>query len=395
MRSCKKIISLSLLPHLLAAHLDIKSDEGLLGKEKSTFAGHVALEWPQKLKMECDYAEVVKKEGYILKAQERPTLRVELFDPRLVIHSKKTILDELCEKVLFIDDVSLCIDEYIFKGPNAECHLEELAPQTFSLFSSKKEGCSLSAPFLEKFVFQRVSFDIQEKTGHFFQPKGELEWNGQKLAFNADWMKIEEEGKLILDGKIVIRVGAGVYTSNGPLVLYFDPKTVELKTAHVEGKSAFSWNDYTLNLDGVIDFADEKIYLKSPEKNGIVLKYPFGEVKAAKGDITLLKKGSAFEVDQVHLKGSVFATYGIPTLQYLLADSIDIKVCESLAYLISNEKNRVLLYDQINKLEMSADQVKINWGEEFGDERIEGIGEVRFSFDQKERGLIDALFRGR
>jgi hypothetical protein len=273
--------------------------------------------------------------------------------------------------------------------------LEDFSPQTLSLFSSKKEGCLLKAPFLESFYFQRVEFDLQDRSAHFFQPKGELTWNGQKVSFSAHWMKVEEEGTLMLDGKVVIRVGAGVYTSNGPFVIHFDPKTIEAKNAHVEGKSTFSWNDYTLNLEGVLHYEDEKILLKSAEKNGIVMKYPFGQVRAAKGEVSLSKIGTAFEVDQVQLMGTVFATYGIPTLQYLLADAIQIKLFQNLAFLTSYDNNRVLLYDQINKLEMSADQVKINWGHKIGDERIEGIGDVRFNFDQRERGLLDALFKSR
>ena len=277
MPSCKKILSLLLcMQASLFAHVDIRSDEGWVGKEKSTFTGHVSLEWPSKLKIACDVAEVIKKEGIVLQSRERPFLKVDLLDPQLSIRAKKGILDEEYEKVLFIDEVSLTMDEYTFRSQNAECFLEELVPQTFSLFSSKKDGCSLSCPLVDNLHFQRVNFDFHERSAHFFLPKGEFQWNGQDVSFSANWMKVEEEGKLVLDGKVVIRVGVGVYTSNGPLVIYFDPKTVEPTSVHVEGKSSFAWNDYTLNLDGLLHYEDEKIEMKSPERNGIVLKYPFG-----------------------------------------------------------------------------------------------------------------------
>lgn len=372
---------------LLAALLF--SDSAEIGKEKSSFKGNVVLEWPQKVKIEADMAEKIKREGIVLGSISRP-VRVDIFDPRLAIRSKKAIVDALCEKVLFIDEVSLTVGDYLFKGPHAECILEDLEPQVFSLCASKKEGCSLRSDFLKLLTYQRVNLDVSEKTAHFFQPRGEFAWNETSIAFSANWMKVEED-KIVLDGKIVIRAGTGVYTSNGPLVIHYDGEKLEPKMVHVEGKSHFSWNDYALQLDGLIHFEEGKLSLKSPERNGIVMKYPFGEVRSSRAEAAI----ADFKVEAVDLFGQVFATYGVPTLQHLVADAIRINLFENTADLFSKEEGRVLLYDQINKLEMSADQVRINWGERLGDERIEGIGDVRFTFDQKERGLIDALFKSR
>lgn len=204
---------------------------------------------------------------------------------------------------------------------------------------------------------ESAELDLQERCAKFFYPTMELE--------------------------------GGIFTSNGPLVVRLDPLALQ-----VEGGSSIVWKDYAVQLDGLLHYEDEKLILKAP-RHGIALNYPMGQIRASKGELQLHKVGNKFRVDQIDLLESVIASYGQPTFQYLIADGVHVVPEESCASLFSKSPSRVLLYDQINKLEMSADGVKVRWGEKIGEERIEGLGDVRFSFDQKEKGIIDALFRSR
>ena len=200
-----------------------------------------------------------------------------------------------------------------------------------------------------------------------------------------------EEGCLTLEGKIVVDCGKASCTTQGPLVIAFDPETFAFTSLHTVGKSLLTFSDYVLQVDGMVHYEGDIISLKTPDQRGIQFRYPMGEIRACRGEIRLDK----YTLSQIDLLGNVFASYGVPAFQYLIADGVNVLPQENLATLFSQSSGRVLLYDKINKVEMSADGVKVHWGEKSGDERIEGIGDVRFSFDQKERGIIDALFRSR
>lgn len=382
MRKYLKI--LSLMTNSLFGSMLIESDEGFLEKEISTFTGNVSIKCSEDLQISCDILKRVKG-GYQL-------ADAKIENPLFRICSKDAFFDSHIEKGHFAEDVVLELDDIYMTASEAECLLENFSPQLVSLFSQKKEGCTLKSPEIKTLVFQRVNFDLFEKQALFFFPKGEILWDDKNINFSANVMKVEE-GRLVLDGKIFIQIGKGIYTASGPLIIHFDAKEKVIEQCFAEGKSALAWNEYLFDLDGSFNYdsTTHKIVFKTPKSDGLNFKYPLGEITATQGEITLNTEN--LTIEEVVLSQDVFATYGIPTVQFLLADSIRVKPPIRLATLYAKESEKVLLYDQVNKLEMSSKQVNIEWGEKIGDEKIAGMGDVRFSFDQKEKGIIDALFK--
>ena len=56
--------------------------------------------------------------------------------------------------------------------------------------------------------------------------------------------------------------------------------------------------------------------------------------------------------------------------------------------LYANEEQRVLFYDRLNKVQVSAPAVNIRRDGTTGKEAVQGMGDVRFTFADEERSAL-------
>lgn len=79
-------------------------------------------------------------------------------------------------------------------------------------------------------------------------------------------------------------------------------------------------------------------------------------------------------------------------LQYALADRVDYFPKQKEMVLVSQAPQRVLLFDRVNQLQMSAPSLKIRHEEQSGKLRFQGIGDVRFTFIKQEFDQLKEQF---
>jgi hypothetical protein len=78
-------------------------------------------------------------------------------------------------------------------------------------------------------------------------------------------------------------------------------------------------------------------------------------------------------------------------LQYALADVVEYTPQAREVYLVASDKKRVLFFDKLNALQVSATSLKIRRDQETKKESIQGFGDVRFSFVEKELEMINKM----
>ncbi len=96
---------------------------------------------------------------------------------------------------------------------------------------------------------------------------------------------------------------------------------------------------------------------------------------------------------QIDLRGNVRITNREGAiLQYALADRVIFSFKTQELKFIASEKKRVLFYDKINNLQVSAPQMNIKRNKVTKKESFQGMGDVRFHFIEKEFEQIRKRF---
>lgn len=103
-------------------------------------------------------------------------------------------------------------------------------------------------------------------------------------------------------------------------------------------------------------------------------------------------ENGAIQTTHLEMKGNVHLYNRFPTdnpeeepnLQYAIADCMRYNPQTKEMKLSSNKKGRVLYFDKLNHLEMSAPALHLQRDPKTKKEKIQGIGDVRFSFKKNE-----------
>ncbi|MBA3604117.1 MAG: hypothetical protein H0W50_10885, partial [Parachlamydiaceae bacterium] len=119
-----------------------------------------------------------------------------------------------------------------------------------------------------------------------------------------------------------------------------------------------------------------------------------GEIQADKITISYQEVAGKFEATKVKLEGNVFMIDHKDVqdaiepersfVHYALADFVEYILTDKEMHLYSKVGNRVLFYDKINKLNMSAPALKVKRDDQTKKESVKGIGDVRFHFLDSE-----------
>ncbi len=119
-----------------------------------------------------------------------------------------------------------------------------------------------------------------------------------------------------------------------------------------------------------------------------------GEIQADKITISYQEVAGKFAATKVKLEGNVFMIdhkdeeNAIETertfVHYALADFVEYTLSDKEMHLYSKDGKRVLFYDKINQLNMSAPALKVKRDDQTKKESVKGIGDVRFHFLDSE-----------
>lgn len=247
---------------------------------------------------------------------------------------------------------------------------------------------NLFSPKLSKEMLLPHSSNIQMKSDH-------LLWD-----FSQDL--------LVLQGNAVVdHSDMGTFKSDREVRIYYSGGNgkKQLRAIESDGRSVICHQDVDkqdchwliCNGNMRVDHHKMEVLLQSPidpQGNTCAGKQVFyydnlGEVQADKATIYYQNIGEKLAVSRLTLEGNVYIVdhKGMKAdggenkpLHYALADFVEYTPNNRQMYLGSRNGRRVLFYDKINQLQVSAPALRITRDQQTKKEAIKGFGDVRFNF---------------
>lgn len=263
----------------------------------------------------------------------------------------------------------------------------------------------------------QINIDTNKRLINFEAPVGCINASQagdqqEKVEFAADsliWDNVRDT--LILKGNVrVDQKGIGRLITDKELRIYHAnvKGKKQLKAIESTGQTILTHTDeqkelnHTLISSGKVYVDHEKLetLMESPlDENGKVLEgkqvffHDFmGEIQADKLKITYKLVGHEIVPTKLILQGNVrlldrkaeHPDEEAPILHYALADSVEYDPETKEMSFKSLKKKRVLFYDRVNNLQISAPAMKIKRDGSTKKESIQGFGDVRMSFVESE-----------
>jgi lipopolysaccharide export system protein LptA len=253
-----------------------------------------------------------------------------------------------------------------------------------------REKCCLKNSRGDLIYAKTVTFHPNENTITVENPVGSLATEPFPTHFEANklvWDRQNENFHFVGDIKIRQNKLGTIAVSD---TLDINKKN---KTLHAEGAIEIAFLlcnalKCTGTLD--IDHFTHTVAIHSPEEH-IVLKDARGEIKAHRAVIHYLGDNKPLFLrlvaeDDVRINS--FATVDDVVsetyLHTILTDYAELNAGAQSLTLRADEGKRTLLYDHVNHLQVSAPSLKVQRDVETHKDKIEGLGDVRFSFTEQE-----------
>lgn len=297
---------------------------------------------------------------------------------------------------------------------------------TLSPFQGKE--CVMTFSEHHKIYAKEVHIDCMERVISFFAPHGEFvvvteEGVAERLSFEAESLIWNSSlSSLRLKGGVRIQHrGLGTLVNQDEMILLHEGSQFPQSIRSIEslGYTCWTYCDpnvqamHTLECQGRVfwDCKAREGFLESPQSCGRISKGkqvhyvgPMGEMYT---DLLRLFYDSSFTdlpsfcVSKVQLTGHVRLKNKTPldpnqdhsVRQYALADQLVILPSEHLMTLSCMGDRRVLFYDEINQIQMSAPGIEIFRTKTPQQESVRGLGNVRFSFREHEIKSIAEHFQ--
>lgn len=230
----------------------------------------------------------------------------------------------------------------------------------------------------------------------------------EKLYFSAgkaSWN--ESENTLTLENGVVFEEKSyGQLLAEGPVKFYRNEEK-KIERICCEGEAALkrqeSFNLHNITLNGIliIDPENRMMIMESFPGNRISYDNPKGTILANKAQLNYEMQGKEIAFVKLILDGDIqIINRFAPSeelqdkyAQYLLADHGEYLIASEELTLSGVEGGRVLLYDKINQLQVSAPGIKIVRDKAVRKESIQGIGDVRFLFIDHELEKLKKRFQ--
>lgn len=235
----------------------------------------------------------------------------------------------------------------------------------------------------------------------------ELSWDHQKqvlvLKGNVDISQNEnlhvKTGHEIsifqgnLSGKRILR---SIRSPEKTDLVYVDALKGNTHRIYSPGPLLIDHEHQEMTLTGILDGSES-----TEEKNQVYIEDVLGESYADCVRILYHWEGSQLVPKQVIMEGHVrllnrfdgHVEEAGSVLHYALADRIEYSPEKQEMILTASEGNRVLFFDQVNNMQMSAPSLTIQQDPASKKDMIKGIGDVRFTFLEKELAQFKQHFK--
>jgi hypothetical protein len=254
---------------------------------------------------------------------------------------------------------------------------------------------------------RQIFVDTLNRRLSFAHPKGALFSSRNRLVkeridFSSDMLNWDEqEGTLKLRGHVKIaEKGLGQLISDDEVTLFHSILNgkKELSTIESTGHTVLTHTSHILQSCGkmAVDHANLKVTLDSPGVEQVFYKDDQGTIYADHAEVEYELVEGKISPRKLTLEGHVKMINkpckDLQRQQYVLADRVKVFPATQEVFLSADKGNRVLVYDQVNDLQVSAPGLKIKRDEATKKESMQGIGDVRFNFLDPEFDQLHQRF---
>jgi len=242
----------------------------------------------------------------------------------------------------------------------------------------------------------------------------------EPITFSSDAL-IWDDAQSILtlrDHVTIIQNGLGTLTTDDQIQLFQQQinDTKQLRAIESTGKTILVYESsdkklsHTLTCYGkaLVDHEHYKTVMDSPrddqgnviEGKQVFLHDDMGDIYADRVTIYYNISDQNFITSKIVLEGHVYilnrgAVDPEKTkafLEYAIADTVEYAPQANEIYMSAAGKKRVLFFDRVNNLQVSAPALKIRRDQTTNKDSIQGMGDVRFSFMKREIEEIEKHF---
>ena len=411
------------LTHLLGS---VHAEEAQVSQNKRiTLHGDVKVQLSGRGQLRAPFAELNENlqqaffsggdEGQVIYTEEQPFLQIKSLELTADLDPHKKIIKSLTaekEVAIFYRDKmraegDLAIYMQLPGKSGAEILLKAVPPhQTCALVNSHFDRVEAATMLFNPFL-KTVSFcDAQ---GAFNLP--ERQDKMQFAALNMQWDDLENH--LVLENSVKIDAeGFGQLLTEGPLHFYRDgeAKSKKIVRCLCDAPSLLSYRDKVSGASQVLTAPGQlsidlvqMITRIAPDPKGKKIRYEDqrGTLEADEAELYYTRREGKVTPVKLILRSDVQIVNReapSPDLQEHYAQYV---LCERAEYLFdtaeltlsSNDDGRVLLFDQVNHLRLSAPAIAIKRDDALQRESIRGIGDVRLTFVDQELEKLKKRFQ--
>jgi hypothetical protein len=286
---------------------------------------------------------------------------------------------------------------------------EEYVTYSTVLNKDEKNACALEIKSKRLLVtFNLNNIESQTKSEPSFEAEdsvqiimgGQFKATCKNAIYNGNTIALYENVKVNLNEN-------GILTSNKEIQLQrdIDGKWRYLKCIgdceyHSSDVNDFGWKMLCFG-EILFDKLRHKLFLKSvrnqdgiiPEDRQVYFSDFVGKIFSNSAVIDLDPEIESFALKTVLLEGNVRLINREGALQqYILADRVTYDHGMHQMHFWGSKNRRVLFFDKINNLQVSASEMKMQRDKTTKKEQFQGIGDVRFHFAEKEYEQIRKRF---
>lgn len=284
--------------------------------------------------------------------------------------------------------------------------------------------CQMTNQNGDRVVAQTISVNTVERKLWLDQPKGMLMMQREKspaqtLEFTANELIWDEKGQTLrLKGQVDVAQNGTVHVQtdhelsivqalvDGKRTLRFIRSPEDTQISYMDAQKG---NSHKINSPGAltIDHERQEMSLQGlstgrlEESQQVYIEDVLGEMYADRVQMAYIWQDRKLVPEKIILEGNVRLLNrfdGHPEeagsiLHYALADRVDYLPKEQEMTLASSSGSRVLFFDKVNNVQMSAPSLKIKHDASTKKDSIQGLGDVRFTFIEKELEQIKQRFR--
>lgn len=388
-------------PHLILFREEVKL---LMDDQAELSAGYASLNFKENRSIFHGTQEtpVVYK-----KPKEKLELQALRFDLFFSLHEGKHKIERLVAegnseiqfKNLRFCGHQLLIKEFTAKG--------EISKGTL-LQEGVEKPCHIFSHDQEIFT-EEIELFVPEKIAFLQAPKGIYKNMEPPVEFSAALAEVDLLQKEMILHPPILLEGMGRLETHGDLSIAENDEGKGIKRIVCEGPSTLTFHDAVKNqeqqleIQGIfyIDHEKKLIEMMSPEepegnvlpKNQIHFSDAVGKIDADHAFIYYVVEEGHFKPIKIQLNGNVKIQNGAhDALQYALADEAILDFMTSQLTLHASKHPRVLLHDNLNKIQASATALTLTRDPATKQEIVKGAGDVRFYLSEDEFHLIKERF---